>query len=416
MSWDIYYNGGQGYNNRPTYSDDAEADGLAAIFPGAGTNSYRVMSKSLFTQGKKYAEVTSQFVEAMNIGIGTVELFVGRVLQQSGFVGGNDPDGEAFIGVNGTPYTNGDTIMIAVDIDVGKVWFGVDGDWSGDPVAGTGGHIFNFNQAIGVVADLAGESNAAAIYTLPTSFNYSPPTGFSAWGDESTERTIVLLPNFTSDDGYELYHPSDGTSDFITTDELNSVGNWNTEFDRRNYIFARFDMIDIPQGVTITGALLNPTVDYVIGTDGVATVIRAVNVDDAPPFTTSNRPSQQVDKTTASLSVIDNWDKAVINDATAIVQEIIDRPGWTAGNAIGFFGDIAHTVDGPNMAWGDDSASNSAYRAPILKITYIVPAPASITKVWTGGEWQLGIVKVRIGSAWVEKPLKVRIGSEWFSG
>jgi hypothetical protein len=82
----------------------------------------------------------------------------------------------------GSPYSTGDTIMIALDMNAGKIWFGKNGSWlqSGDPVAGT-------NPAY---SDLSGTLYAGAAARVGTTeftanfgasaFKYAVPTGFHA--------------------------------------------------------------------------------------------------------------------------------------------------------------------------------------------------------------------------------------------
>ena len=76
------------------------------------------------------------------------------------------------------------TMMLAMDIDAGKVWFGKGGTWEGDPASGTG-------EAGTLTASLTyylfcyhGNSSAFSNYELRVSvasFAHSLPSGFSAW-------------------------------------------------------------------------------------------------------------------------------------------------------------------------------------------------------------------------------------------
>lgn len=43
-----------------------------------------------------------------------------------------------FVG-SGPKFVNGDVVMLAADLDAHRLWFGKNGVWTGDPVAGTGG-------------------------------------------------------------------------------------------------------------------------------------------------------------------------------------------------------------------------------------------------------------------------------------
>jgi len=76
-------------------------------------------------------------------------------------------------------------IMVALDMDNGKVWMGVNGTWpsSGDPAAGTN---YSWNGITGTIYPAIGLKNVltAAVGTAnfgTTPFTYTPPSGFFAW-------------------------------------------------------------------------------------------------------------------------------------------------------------------------------------------------------------------------------------------
>jgi hypothetical protein len=99
--------------------------------------------------------------------------------------GGTVQFNDAGATVTGTMGTiaDGDTVMIAVDFDAKKAWFGINGTWqnSGDPVAGTGFMASAWPGspmwAIGLKLFFG---NSAA--ELPTTPAYTPPSGFTYWG------------------------------------------------------------------------------------------------------------------------------------------------------------------------------------------------------------------------------------------
>lgn len=95
----------------------------------------------------------------------------------------------AVVGNNGTytgfsmGFIGGDVLMVAVDLDAGKLWFGKNGVWVGDPVAGTG-------QAYNIITAGRTHSPQASIYSngytltanfAPADLVYSPPAGYSPW-------------------------------------------------------------------------------------------------------------------------------------------------------------------------------------------------------------------------------------------
>lgn len=78
--------------------------------------------------------------------------------------------------------TSGNIVMVAVDMDNNKIWFGLNDVWDGDPAAGTG--------EAGALD--AGDTMypAASLYTTDRTLTgrfatihqtYTAPTGFSAW-------------------------------------------------------------------------------------------------------------------------------------------------------------------------------------------------------------------------------------------
>lgn len=81
----------------------------------------------------------------------------------------------------GASYTSGDKIMIALDMDNGKIWWGKNGTWqgSGDPAAGTNAAFTGVSGTY-----FATESQFEAINILAnfgaTAFTYTVPTGFCA--------------------------------------------------------------------------------------------------------------------------------------------------------------------------------------------------------------------------------------------
>jgi hypothetical protein len=71
----------------------------------------------------------------------------------------------------------GDTLMVAVDLTNLKIWFGVNGTWTGNPAAGTGQQ---YTIASGTYYPACSPRQTDLILATPTT-TYSPPTGFAAW-------------------------------------------------------------------------------------------------------------------------------------------------------------------------------------------------------------------------------------------
>ncbi len=99
-----------------------------------------------------------------------------------------------------------------------------------------------------------------------------------------------------------------------------------------NHDGARFVGLDIDQGATINSA----TFELSSKDLGTLTMdLSAEDVDDAQAFTTS---AFDISTRVLTTAKVDNWNvpttAKVTQDVTAIVKEIVDRPGWASGNAL----------------------------------------------------------------------------------
>jgi hypothetical protein len=99
----------------------------------------------------------------------------------------------------------------------------------------------------------------------------------------------------------------------------------------------RWQSINIAQGTSITSAKLSL---YMTVDDGTLSAdIKGIAEDNTITWATDNRPSQRT-KTTATITANEanwnNWatDSWIDIDITSVVQEIIDRGGWSANNAL----------------------------------------------------------------------------------
>ncbi len=130
----------------------------------------------------------------------------------------------------------------------------------------------------------------------------------------------------------------------------------------------RFQDLDIPSGVTITGAHL--TFEAVRNTSDPADLtIYGHDIGDAPTIGTSNGYLSDLPKTSDASSVSwqpGPWLIGDINDSpdiSSIVQELVDRPDWCGNQSMGFM------VEGSSER-AAYSYENSASRAARLRVTY----------------------------------------------
>jgi hypothetical protein len=172
-------------------------------------------------------------------------------------------------------------------------------------------------------------------------------------------------------DGFLKMYSSDlelGDADFF--DFMNKAPSYGF-FDRMfsaQKVGLRFQDIQIPQGATITSAYLEFTVDETTTRTTVVTISGEAS-DDAEPFDgwgfydLSRRPL-----TDASVSWdVPAWtqvdDQHQTPDIKAIVQEIVNRPGWSSGASMVF------SIDGTGRRVAKSYDGDPA-AAPLLHITY----------------------------------------------
>lgn len=117
-----------------------------------------------------------------SIGIGNdvdANNFVGATAGSYGWH--NNGQGSTWNNNNSQPfspyYTNGDRVMIAFDPDAGKLWFGVNGVWSGDPEAGSDARFSGIRGIHYPAVSSYGE--VINVYFSPSDFKYTPPSGYT---------------------------------------------------------------------------------------------------------------------------------------------------------------------------------------------------------------------------------------------
>lgn len=135
----------------------------------------------------------------------------------------------------------------------------------------------------------------------------------------------------------------------------------------------RFTEVAINQGVTIDQALLRL---YKTSTTGSPTAtIRGDDADSAAAWGSSSRPSQ-ITQTTASASASLGGSNNTYQDqnVTAIVQEIVDREGWSSGNDMRF---AALETTGFGNFWTIHDYSQTGTNHGLLEIDYTEGGGAS---------------------------------------
>ncbi len=131
----------------------------------------------------------------------------------------------------------------------------------------------------------------------------------------------------------------------------------------------RFPNIPVPKGATVQSATIQFKVDEVT-TEPASLTFKGEYADDAAPFAgkgnISGRPA-----TVASVpwspdpwsAVNSTGPEAKSPNLAAILQEVVDRPGWAAGNAVAVM--VSGTGRRAAKAW-----DAGAQHAPVLTVTY----------------------------------------------
>ncbi|MFX0202532.1 MAG: hypothetical protein ACFFCW_41020, partial [Candidatus Hodarchaeota archaeon] len=176
----------------------------------------------------------------------------------------------------------------------------------------------------------------------------------------------------TNDDGYEEegygWYASDQPYiyNFIGYDQ----GQMN--------IGLRFTNITIPQGATINSATIEVYQRYYDVSGAPTGQWQAWDTDNAGQFGGATRPST-VPLTTAYVthnpSTGEGWKSASIG---SVIQEIIDRPGWTSGNAINLLWMSTNTGC---CHWQDFYDVRQGSNTARLTIDYTIPVQIGATKV-----------------------------------
>lgn len=132
----------------------------------------------------------------------------------------------------------------------------------------------------------------------------------------------------------------------------------------------RFADVTVPPGATVTRAYLQFTAAEG-ASDSVRASVGALASDDAPRFSGRGRSLSAAAKTRRRVDWrVAPWAAGVSGEAqrtpdlSALVQEIVDRPGWRSGNA------LTLTVQGSRGTRGAVSYERSRRGAPVLHLEF----------------------------------------------
>ncbi|MDO6566205.1 PilC/PilY family type IV pilus protein [Alteromonas sp. 1_MG-2023] len=120
-----------------------------------------------------------------------------------------------------------------------------------------------------------------------------------------------------------------------------STGNvLNLTDNSNNYVGIRFQNVNIPQGAEITEAYIELTASSTQTSNNASMSVSAIAEDDVANFSSgvSNRLSNiaKTSSITWSMPSFYNNNEYSSPDITSLVEEVVNRAGWEAGNSMGF--------------------------------------------------------------------------------
>lgn len=195
--------------------------------------------------------------------------------------------------------------------------------------------------------------------------------------------TLILSVAGNDDDAVER---QDSTGFDKDEDLVSAISN-NVGAAFRQDVGLRFADVPIPQGAVLSSVVLEIYIEAGDNFDDAREHIFAEDIDDSPDFAATPSVMSRTN-TTANVA----WDASNIGtgayfpspDITAVIQEVIDRPGWVSGNAL--------TV----LLRGDASGTSRTLRFMAKEHADNHPARLNITYDTAGGQllrlagtWQL---------------------------
>jgi hypothetical protein len=177
--------------------------------------------------------------------------------------------------------------------------------------------------------------------------------------------SVISLAVSSSDDDAEERVSSGGSVSLKSSDlELTEDGT------RLQVVGVRFVGVGVPPDATIVSAHLQFTADQT-NSEATSLLLQGEASDDASTFLKTNGDVTQRPRTLQTVS----WDPAPWANGDSgpeqrtpelkqVVQEIVDRPGWSAGNAMAF----VISGSGHRIA---DAYDGVPERAPVLEIEYL---------------------------------------------
>lgn len=240
----------------------------------------------------------------------------------------------------------------------------------------------NDNPSIvdGKMYELSAPSSTPVNTPTPSSSQTPTPT-FTPTPTPS--QTVVSTQNVRVSTGNDDAEEDFGSWVYLNSSDLELV------YDGSNQtVGMRFNGVSIPKGASITNATIQFTVDEA-NTEATSLTIRGQAIDNAPTFSSTSGNISARTKTTASVAwTPPSWttigqagaDQRT-PDLAAVIQEITNRSGWTAGNSLVII--ITGTGERTAVAYEGGAAT-----APLLHVEWSTAAStptATLTPTKTPG-------------------------------
>lgn len=218
-------------------------------------------------------------------------------------------------------------------------------------------------------------------YTWDTTTTSNGPHTLNASARDAAGNTTTSSPvNVTVMNGdgqgsvsleLQIAAGQDDASEYSTGTVRTSENSFNLG---RNYLLAfRFPNVSIPTGTAITSAVLQM---YAVASQANSVSVRYVgeNAGNTAPLVQAAGNLSSRSKTSAFVDDTPGpWTLAAFNtspDLRAVIQEIVNHAGWTAGNSLTLF--IADNSSASNRKIGSAETLPSPIKAATLVVTYQV--------------------------------------------
>lgn len=213
-----------------------------------------------------------------------------------------------------------------------------------------------------IVRDLT-KAQTVTVYIRDLDFTQPPAAEFEITIEPEEEPVMATYSAYvtaSSDDAYQS-----GSTVTLTGGYPNTNGS-------TVWVGFRFLNVTIPAGSTINSAYINLNI---LAADDPDVDIYGNDVDDAATFTTTSNDISGRALTTAKV----NWTATNIGaysrkdspDIKTIIQEIIDRAGWSSGNAIAILFD---SLSGSYINYKAYDSGEGATQYALLTIDYTEPS------------------------------------------